>query len=156
MNTKEIENLIIELDIISKFELNEKPRIRNNKIEIDNYTVLQWFYRITNGDTFDKSITHLNNLCNNMKIICNNLIQMNTDNFVNCDKYNNAHYKSYLNTITLKLNNCVTKGLINLKSTYSMDKNKISYLQFIIDTFTIQLNDNIKYVSAETIDIIKK
>ena len=56
MNSHEIENLIIELDILSKIEVNEKVRIRNNKIEIDSYNFLQFLYRLTSGDNFDKSI----------------------------------------------------------------------------------------------------
>lgn len=147
----EIENMIIELNILSKFGINEKPRIRNNKLEIDQYSIVQRVWRLYYGDTFDKSLSHINNIANKIKIICkdlNDLSKAHVNN--NIEKFKDIHYANYINQITKNLINCVEYGLYNLINTYYMDKSKLSHLENIRNIFIVQIDENFNYVNDET------
>lgn len=168
MGPENINTLLIELDILSKIEENDKLRVRNETIEIDSFNYTRYAVRKLNGDNFEKSINYVNELCSKIKSICtifntiekcnNNetlpdwIIKLNIKEFagqpfdVSEDKIKemykyDAHLNTYLKTITEKMKNSII-GLENLCKTYYYDKNKVSKIENIIDMFKIQINEN--------------
>jgi hypothetical protein len=144
MNLNEIENVLIELEILSKFELNEKPKIRNGRLEIDPYSITQMLMRRWYADTFEKTKEHFNGLAVKVKSICKFLILLENSDDCNEIYKHDVHIKFYLSNINEKLIKCVEYGLCRLKETYSNDKNKVSFLQSIVDRFNFQITENKK------------
>lgn len=176
MGPENINTLLIELDILSKIEENDKLRVRNNTIEIDSFNYTRYAVRKLNGDSFERSMDYINELCNKIKNICtifntiekcnNNtqipewIIKMNIKEFsgqpfdVNEEKVKemykyDAHLNTYLKNITEKMKNSII-GLSNLCNTYHYDKNKVSKIENIIDIFKIQIEENTTMISNGT------
>lgn len=63
-----INSILIELDILSKISEHDKIRIREDFIEVDPQNYSRYGYRKMYGDTFEKSILHINNLIEKLKI----------------------------------------------------------------------------------------
>lgn len=135
MDLDEIDKLILELNTVGEFDIGEKPLVRDGYVKIQHYTVLQSLYRIYNGDSFDRSMSHLNTIACTLKRVCRGLL-------ATPGPVDDVHYKNYLKSITEKLHKCIHIGLPNLMLTYASDKNKLVQLQLIMETFQIQIMCN--------------
>lgn len=164
MNTDDINNILIELDILGKIEEDDKIRIRN-MIEIDPPNYSRSFVRKLNGDNFERSIIYINDLIKKVRSICTTLItiekcnrnekmpdwmvKMNINNFVKdfvdqdmlkeCYKFD-PYFSSHLKNIEERLKVSIT-GLNNLIKTYKYDKNKVSQIENVINNINIQLGN---------------
>jgi hypothetical protein len=167
-----INSILIELDILSKISEQDKIRIREDFIEVDPPNYSRYGYRKMYGDTFEKSILHINNLIEKTKNICTTLITIekcnknekmpewmvkrNINEFVKdfvdeemIKTYykHDPHFKSYLKNITEKLSASII-GLENLCKTYFYDKNKVSKIENVINIIRIQIEENSHFGST--------
>jgi len=122
-------DLILELKIISNISKGGKLTSENGKLKIDNRFNFQGIRRQYNGDSREKSIELINNLMNKIFDYIDILLQSN-----DTDKSNFCIEK-----FKTELKNSII-GLDNLKSTYQGHVETISKIDIIIDNINNKIN----------------
>lgn len=136
INNNDIDNILLNLKIISQIKENEKITLVNNTIEIDNrffQSVYRWFAGDNRTITLNKIKEVIENSYNIIDCIILNESANNNQHKNICN--NNILSKNnsqLLNDFSLNLSNTI-KGLENLKTTYKYDITINSELEIIID-----------------------
>ena len=145
-NETNLDNLLLELKIISNIKEFDKICIREN-IEIDTPYLLQSISRKIHGDSRDKTISYVNDVVMNIfkilddllkKEIINekNIVSSSAQLYLNKDKYiQKYNFKDETISIYQKINQNLTQsisGLQNLKITYLNDISTTSKLDMLI------------------------
>lgn len=112
----DIEEIIINLKILEKLEINQKLITRDTYLNIEPHTLFpEWFRRWNRQDNRNETIKKINS-------IVNNSLSLLVENKELCEKY---ELKKYLLS--------AVKGLNNLKDTYSTCNQTLSRLELIIE-----------------------
>ena len=122
-----VDNIIIQLTVVSKINVNEKVCInQSGRISITQDTKFSGIYRWIYGENRTKCITFINNLVNDTldKIY---VYHKSID-----DEIENDYKKQLVNLLQLTCN-----GLENMKITYENDSYMVSYLESIINKINL-------------------
>lgn len=145
-NEFNLDNLLLELKIISNIKEFDKICIRKN-IEIDAPHLLQSITRKINGDSRDKTISYINDVVMDIfKILDdllkkemineNNIVSSSTQLYLNKDKYiQKYNFKDETISVYQKISQNLTQsitGLQNLKITYLNDISTTSKLDMLV------------------------
>lgn len=145
-NEFNLDNLLLELKIISNIKEFDKICIRKN-IEIDAPHLLQSITRKINGDSRDKTISYINDVVMDIfKILDdllkkemineNNIVSSSTQLYLNKDKYiQKYNFKDETISVYQKISQNLTHsitGLQNLKITYLNDISTTSKLDMLV------------------------
>ena len=133
---KNINDLILDLKIISKLKPSDKLSIINNKITIDS-SYLSGFYRFWSNDSREKTIKYLYDIDINLTIEIGKLIEsMN-----NYDSNLNFFIDDPSNIlINLSHDLCLSlTGINNLKLTYVNDDYIKSKFEILINNITLKI-----------------
>lgn len=138
------EEILINLKLIGEIKIDDKLRICNNNLDIDNRymkSVIRKFY----SDSRLNTIELINDLVEDSIIFSNNLI----DKIVAVDSGNveNIHYKHQLNILTVNLNTSLN-GLDKLKVTYREDNIFIANIELIMDKIRIIVSNNMNNIKT--------
>jgi hypothetical protein len=138
------EEILINLKLIGEIKIDDKLRICNNNLDIDNRymkSVVRKFY----SDSRINTIELINDLIEDSIIFSNNLI----DKIVAVDSGNveNIHYKHQLNILTVNLNTSLN-GLDKLKVTYKEDNIFIANIELIMDKIRIIVSNNMNNIKT--------
>jgi hypothetical protein len=128
-----LEDIFINLRLISKIEIGDKLVHNNKYINIDTSlvpSISRWYKNMNRNN----NIAFINNILNNAKKYNNNLVGENTDDSV---------LSLFRLTNELKT---ATNGLINLKQTYTSDKLVQSELDVIIENIRLIVDSNSKNI----------
>jgi hypothetical protein len=157
INYDDINNILLNLKIISQIKENEKIITLNNNIEIDN-RYFQSIYRWFSGDNRTISLTKIETVIDNAYNIIDCILinedslishKINENNkFINTNNKNNKNTSDdllsksnsqLLTDFSFNLSNTI-KGLDNLKITYKYDISINSKLEIIIDNMKDRIN----------------
>jgi hypothetical protein len=138
------EEILINLKLIGEIKIDDKLRICNNNLDIDNRymkSVVRKFY----SDSRINTVELINDLIEDSIIFSNNLI----DKIVAIDSGNveNIHYKHQLNILTVNLNTSLN-GLDKLKVTYKEDNIFIANIELIMDKIRIIVSNNMNNIKT--------
>ena len=125
-----MDELILELKIISNIAKGGKLTSENGKLKIDDRYNFQGLRRQYNGDSREKSIELVSNLLNRIYDYINLLIESD----------NKEKIKNNLTKFENELKNTII-GLENLKSTYQGHVETISKLDIIIDNIKTKITE---------------
>ena len=128
-----LEDVFINLRLISKVEIGDKLVHNNKYVNIDTSlvpSISRWYKNMNRNN----NIAFINNILNNAKKYNNNLVGENTDDSV---------LSLFRLTNELKT---ATNGLINLKQTYTSDKLVQSELDVIIENIRLIVDSNSKNI----------
>ena len=130
-----VENIIIQLTVISKLCSNEKICINNTsgRISVISGTKLSAIYRWINGENRSKCIHFINNLVNDALdiLLYNTEYNNEKEKFITID-----YYKQLKNAMN---HSCA--GFEQLKLTYVDDMYMVSYLESIINKINTSLQN---------------
>ena len=116
----DIEEIIINLKILEKLEINQKIITRDTYLNIEPMTLIpEWFRRWNRQDSRNESLKKINTIVNQSLL----LLEKNKEL---CDTYELRKY--LLSSV---------KGLHNLKDTYSTCNQTVSRIELIIETIKI-------------------
>jgi|AntAceMinimDraft_1070359.scaffolds.fasta_scaffold02925_10 hypothetical protein len=116
----DIEEIIINLKILEKLEINQKIITRDTYLNIEPMTLIpEWFRRWNRQDSRNESLKKINTIVNQSLL----LLEKNKEL---CDTYELRKY--LLSSV---------KGLHNLKDTYSTCNQTVSRIELIIEKIKI-------------------
>ena len=155
----QLDQLLINLKIISQIQVDQRPIFKNKSISIRNYyTLLTGFIRTIAGESRNDIISGISDIHKDIKRIVSdytNIIEMKNPIISNYDK----EIASEIITSLTRLNNEILQiynkpeyGFNALKNTYNMDPEFISKLDNITDNFQLTYRD----ISIIINDISKK
>ena len=129
-----LEDIFINLRLLSKLEVGNKLIHNNKNLNIDN-SYLQFVTRWFNGNNRENNLIFINQTLNNAFIKSEKLISLNT----------NESIQLFLR-LTTDLKNSIN-GLLNLKQTYYYDKLIQSEIDVMIDNIRTKLDLNFKNIN---------
>ena len=141
INIDKLDNLLLNLKIISNIKEFDKLSIENNDISIDVPYLLQGFMRKWNGDSRINTIDTINFIIDSIFNISDNLLEteLNIDDNLHCKINFNDNNSILFQKIVLGLSESIT-GLQNLKITYIGDVSIVSKLDLIITKIQNRIN----------------
>lgn len=158
---KILDELLINLKILSKIKENGKISTKNNRIELESNSKLQWVWRIIYGDSRMKTINFLKKIINNTIDTSNNLMNSTYFHIKKIKKSITEHeekthqeYFFILKEIVNELKNSI-KGLVNLQQTYLKDAYITSNIDILITSINNQIiiiESNLKKIEMEDSD----
>uniref|UniRef100_A0A6C0JUR7 Uncharacterized protein n=1 Tax=viral metagenome TaxID=1070528 RepID=A0A6C0JUR7_9ZZZZ len=111
----DIEEIIINLKILEKLEINQKIITRDTYLNIEPMSLIpEWFRRWNRQDSRNETLKKINTIVNQSLIILESNKEL-------CDTY---ELRKYLSSSV--------KGLNNLKDTYSTCNQTVSRIELII------------------------
>jgi len=129
-----LEDIFINLRLLSKLEVGNKLIKNNNNLNIDS-SFLQSFTRWMNGTNRNDNLNFITYILNSAFDQIEKLIKLNT-----------SESTQLFIRLTADLKNC-TSGLLNLKNTYYNDKLIQSEIDVMIDNIRTKLDLNYKNVN---------
>ena len=130
----ELNDLILDLKIISKIKPNNKLIILNNKLLIDDYYFFNAIIRYYKNQNRENTINYIQNLNKNIDEEINKII-LNKEN-------DNDILKDNPSNILVNLSHDLTQavnGLKNLILTYNNDNFLVSKIEMIIYNFELKI-----------------
>lgn len=127
LTRKDIEAIYLDLKVLSNLQVNSKLKIVNNKLKLDNYSIIQGLYRYYNNNNRDNTIEYVEKILERLE----NIMPFLKDSVQRKDKAN-----------FIMMFPQVINGLNNLKKTYQSDQNitiRIDYFQECIRDFISEL-----------------
>lgn len=149
-NQPNLENLLLNLQIISNIKEYDKLSIISEKLCIDKPTIFQGLWRKINGDGRIETLDSINNLIDTIFRYTDTLLEKENRNKykINYKLDENISFSDetskIFSDIMINLDNCI-KGLQNLKITYLSDISINSQLNFLISKILTRV-DKIKKI----------
>ena len=129
-----LEDIFINLRLISRIEVGDKLIQNNKHVNIDN-SYLQFITRKINGSNRNDNLSFINNVLTKAYHYNDNLICLRDDNSA-----------QLLFRLTTDLKNAIN-GLINLKLTYCADKLVQSEIDVMIENIRAKIESNSKQLN---------
>jgi len=139
---KELTEIIIKLDVISKVQINQKLRFKNKNPEIMDDTYMTPIIRKISGDSREEILVDLENIHKSISDIIDKYDKIDMLN-IERKLTHNEKFKIFemiklfyrFNTYVEKLYNTPSCGLLAIKITYNNDALFISNVAEIIESF---------------------
>lgn len=147
------EDILINLKLIGDINVNDKLKISENSLDIDN-RYMQSVIRTLYGDGRNKTIKFINSLIIHASYNSNSLISILNDK-ENIFENDNKHFKHQLNTLICCLNSSLN-GLDKLKITYKDDNIFVANINLAQDKIRVLLTNNMNNVITVMTPIIIK
>tara|TARA_B100000575_G_scaffold145139_1_gene115877 strand:+ start:4138 stop:4761 length:624 start_codon:yes stop_codon:yes gene_type:complete len=150
INQSNLENLLLNLQIISNIKEYDKLSIISERLSIDRPTIFQGLWRKFNGDGRTETLDSISNLIETIFRYTDTLLEKENKNKykISCRLDDNITFSDetskIFSDIMINLDNCI-KGLQNLKITYLSDISINSQLNFLISKISNRV-DKIKKI----------
>lgn len=147
-----IEEILLQLNIISKIDKLSKITVSNKSLEIDN-RYFQFIRRYYNGDSRNSTIENIDQIISKSFILIDDILNKEVANDIEKGQQKNYFTEDnshLLQRFLLELTNSI-KGINNLKQTYSGDTTTTARVDFIIQKINMRIEKIQKLLNIKKI-----